>query len=218
MKTQQGQALIELMVMVLAIFMLLWAMIWLQRWQQIRLQIQHHAALQAFRLSQSYELGAEALALMPSYLQGLYSPLAHQQLSSYQVLGAMPEQTGFMSTATQDGLFGATQRWQVRSLAQAEPAHTMPWAQRLFEFLPAMQVQSQSSIWVGAGHAHHDTHATQRLQQSNTLWAEAQGASRLAIQPLVPIFSVVDAGWSRPSPSTNWLQPWQESVPEIHLP
>lgn len=218
MRAQKGQALIEMIVVLMAVLMLLWAMVWLQRWQQIKLQTQHHASLQAFRLSHSYELKSEALTHMPNYLQGLYSPLAHDQSASYSQLGAMPNQADFMTKATQDGLLGETQRWQVRSSAQATSAQTMPWSQQKFEFLPAMQVQSQNSIWVGAGHAHHDIDAVQRLKQSPSLWASAQQASQLAIQPLGTLLKAVDVGWGRATPSTNWLQPWQESVPELYLP
>lgn len=58
MSRQQGQAMFEMLIVSAAIMVLLFGLIWLQRWQQIKVKTQHHAALQAFRFSQSFELGS----------------------------------------------------------------------------------------------------------------------------------------------------------------
>ena len=57
MSQQKGQAMLEMVVVTSSILLLIWGLVWLQRWQQVKVQTQHHAALSAFRFSQSYELG-----------------------------------------------------------------------------------------------------------------------------------------------------------------
>lgn len=218
---QSGQAIVEMLVVTTAILLFLWGLLWLQRWQQIKLQTQHHAALQAFRFSHSHELGLEQTgaesAVYPAYLKGLYSPIAHTEQSQAQALGVMPAQHSLLAKAQEEGLLGATERWRFHSKAHAEGKQTSAWAQRLFEFLPHMALSSQTSIWVGAGHANHDRQAIQRLEASQSLWAYAQARSKTAVKTLTPLLSPVDMAWGRPSPSTEWLLPWHESVPSHHL-
>lgn len=219
--SQSGQAIVEMLVVTTAILMLLWGLLWLQRWQQIKLQTQHHAALQAFRFSQSYELDLRKIraesAVDPVYLKGLYSPIAHTEHSQAQALGVMPAQHSLLSTAQEEGILGATERWRFHSKAHAHGTQSSAWAQRLFEFVPKMTLNSQTSIWVGAGHANDDTQAVQRLEASQSLWAYAQPRSKRVIDTLTPLLSPVDMAWGRPSPSTDWILPWQESVPIHHL-
>lgn len=217
---QRGQAIIEMLVVVVAIFGLLWALLWLQRWQQVKTQTQHHAALQAFRFSQSHSLSHLPIdtELQPAYLQGLYSSISHQEYSESLSLGEMPMQSPFLATAHNDGLFGDSERWRFQSRAAADTWQNGAWKQRVFDFMPEMQVQSQTSIWVGAGYAESDSQAVQRLQGSASLWGATHSASSAGINALAPFLTPVDAAWKRATPSTNWLQPWQESVPSRHTP
>lgn len=198
---QRGQAMVEMLVVMGAILMLFWGLLWLQRWQQIKLQTQHHAALQAFKFSHSHELSQEQKGLTTAYLAGLYSPIAHQEHTERQALGLMPAQHDFLNLAQQEGLLGATQRWRFSSTAQGD----------------GMQLQSQTSIWVGAAHAKDDEQAIARLEASTSLWKYAQQNSVVAIKTLSPLLTPVDAAWGRKVPSTDWLRPWQESVPARHM-
>lgn len=214
---QRGQAMVEMLVVTGFIMMLLWGLLWLQRWQQIKLQTQHHAALQAFRFSHSYELD-DALQLQPDYLKGLHSPIAHAEQSSALSLGLMPESHLLMTQARDEGLLGLNnERWRFQSLAQAQSWRHSAWSQSMFDFIPQMKLQSQTSIWVGAGHANNDLQAVERLKRSHSLWTHAQGPSTAAIQALSPLLAPVDSAWGRSTPSTQWLQPWEESVPESYL-
>ena len=203
MKTQQkGQAIIELLVVVAAVLAVFWGLLWLQRWQQVKLQTQHHAALQAFVFSQSYELGAEEIEMVaPSYLMGLYSPVAHEQSTTVEALGVMPTPHRLLESARQEGVLGTTQRWRFQSQALAS----------------GMQLQSQISLWVGAGHANDDSQMVQRLAASTSLWRYAQDPSSTAIKALTPLIKPVDAAWGRAAPSSDWLSVWQESVPQPFL-
>lgn len=218
MTKQRGQAMVEMLVVSISILMLLWGLLWLQRWQQIKLQTQHYAALQAFRFSQSYELEQKAvIASKPNYLSGLFSSIAHQENTQKQLLGFMPLSDQLLTHAREEGLFGQTQRWRFTSTAKAEDWFNSAWAQSIFDFMPDMTLQSQTSIWVGAGHAHHDQDAIKRIEGSLTLWGKAQKNSALAIHSLTPLFMPVDMGWNRAQPTIKWLQPWQESIPAHHL-
>lgn len=196
---QHGQAIVEMLVVLVAILLLFWGLVWLQRWQQIKLQTQHHAALQAFKFSQSYEL--EQATLGTAYLAGLYSPIAHTERSERHALGVMPDLHPFLAVARQEGVMGSTQRWRFISVAQGE----------------SMRLQSQTSIWVGAGHANDADQAVARLAGSTSLWQYAQKNSQAAITARSPLLLPVDMAWGRKSPDTNWLRPWQESVPAHHL-
>lgn len=218
MRQQRGQAMVEMLVVAIAILMLVWGLLWLQRWQQIKTQTQHYAALQAFRFSQSYELDeSESAATKPTYLAGLFSAISHKEQTETQLLGAMPLSDPFLTTARNEGLLGLTQRWRFTSIASAESWHNSAWAQHVFDFMPNMKLQSQTSIWVGAGHAHHDQHAIQRIEASPSLWGSNQKNSALAMSGLSPLLIAVDAGWGRSQPTTSWLKSWQESVPSSHL-
>lgn len=199
--SQRGQAIVEMLVSIVAILMLFWGLLWLQRWQQVKLQTQHHAALQAFKYSHSYELEQKQGELTIAYLAGLYSPIAHQEYTEQQALGVMPAPHHFLDLAQQEGLLGAAQRWRFKSTAQGE----------------GMQLQSQTSIWVGAAHANSDEQIVKRLEASTSLWKYAQRNSIRAIKTLQPVVSPVDAAWGRKTPSTDWLRPWQESVPAHHF-
>lgn len=216
MTRQRGQAMVEMLVVTVAILMLLWGLLWLQRWQQIKLQTQHHAALQAFRFSQSYELGQQD-ATQPNYLMGLFSSISHQENTKKQPLGVMPLADPLLSNARDEGLFGATQRWRFTSVGKADGWYNSAWAQSIFDFMPDMQLQSQTSIWVGAGHVHDDKEAVKRIEASQTLWGKAEKNSTLAIRSLTPLFIPVDMGWGRAPPENKWLQTWSESVPSNHL-
>lgn len=214
---QQGQAMVEMLVVTTMIIMLLWGLLWLQRWQQIKLQTQHHAALQAFRFSHSYELD-EALLLQPDYLQGLHSPIAHSEHSTIHPLGVMPDSHVLITQARDEAVLGVNnQRWRFQSLAQVEGWRPSAWSQSLFDFIAQMKVQSQTSIWVGAGHANDDLQAVERLKTSYSLWTHAQGPAAIAIQGLTPLLIPVDSAWGRSAPSTQWLQPWEQSVPAPYL-
>lgn len=198
---QRGQAIVEMLVLIVAILMLFWGLLWLQRWQQIKLQTQHHAALQAFKFSHSHELSQDQEGLTTAYLLGLYSPIAHKEHTERQALGVMPAQHQFLDVAQQEGLLGATQRWRFNSTAQGD----------------GMQLRSQTSIWVGAAHANNDEQAVARLEASTSLWQYAQQNSVRTFKTLQPVISPVDAAWGRKTPSTDWLRPWQQSVPAHHL-
>lgn len=213
MSRQQGQAMFEMLIVSAAIMVLLFGLIWLQRWQQIKVQTQHHAALQAFRFSQSFELGSNQ-NLSPEYMTGLYSAIPHQQHSQSTNLGVMPHQASLLNVAQQEGVLGGSARWRFESRAMAAGVDQLAaWQNSSFSVLPEMQVQSQTSIWVGAGHALSDAQMTQRLQGSRSLWRHASGASQASMGLLTPLLQPVELGWGRPAPTTNWLQPWQESVP-----
>lgn len=218
MSQQKGQAMLEMVVVTSSILLLIWGLVWLQRWQQVKVQTQHHAALSAFRFSQSYELG-QVDAQLPSYIEGLYSGISHQQNSQRLSLGEMAHGAFFIEQAQKEGVLGPSDRWRFESQSvQSNAPKTAIWSTNAFAFLPSMAVKSQTSIWVGAGHAQSDKNMTQRLTASTSLWGHAQKTSQVTIGALSPFLQAVDLGWGRKAPTIDWLEPWQESVPVLHLP
>lgn len=217
MNNQQGQALIEMMVMVAVLLVVGAALLWLQRWQQIKLQIQHHAALSAFRHASTYELGSSAVHL-PDYVSGLYSPLSHSTLRQQHHL-LRPQLWQPLAVAHNDGLFGFTgrSRFVVQALEQPQ-SQKVAWGLIRPELKPDLQVQSQITIEVGAGAAHGAQQTTERLRAHHLLWRSAAQPSELAVEQLTPLLRHVDAAWPRAVPHPDWLMPWQAAVPKPYLP
>lgn len=213
---QQGQAVVEIIVVLAALLSVGWGLLWLQRWQQIKQQTQHHAALQAFRFSQSHVLD-QADDLQPIYLQGLYSYLAHQSTTDLRPLGDIDRLSNGMKMAEPEGLLGPSQRWRFSSRVHVDGWELAAWAQKNEALIPIMHLQSEVSILVGTGYAQDDLQMVSRLGASPSLWRSAQNSSAAAIEGLRPLFAPVDRAWGRADSTTSWLQPWQESVPSRHL-
>lgn len=216
MRSQHGQAFIELLVVAMAVLSLAWGGMWLFRWQQIKTQTQHHSALQAFRFSQSYLLKEKAQQVQPDYSHSLYSYSPHQ-VHSHQESLPFTTQWAPMRTAYADELIAAVGQWRFYSTATAVDGPLAAWAMAKAHVWPAMRVQSQLSIFVGAGHADHDEQATQRLAQHKSLWQSSTQASAAAIRSMQPALSLVDQAWGRPQASSSWLTPWAQSVPQPYL-
>lgn len=165
MNKQRGQAMVEMLVVVVMVWLLIAAVMWLQRWQQIKLQTQHHAALSAFRFSQGWELGANQPVWQPTYHEGLLSPIAHEWHANAQPLGVMSILPSFMQQAQREGLFAQSQRWRFSTVVSDSGWLPAAWAQKKPYFLSELKLSSQTSIWVGAGHALSDEDMVQRIEK-----------------------------------------------------
>lgn len=217
MHKQQGQALVEMLVVVTVLLLLGAVLLWLQRWQQIKLQTQHHAALSAFRYAATHELGP-APEFLPDYLTGLHSPLTHQLLRQQQLL-LRPQFWQPLVSAHSDALLGARARslFTVQALELAQQQE-LAWGLGRPRLMGLMQVQSQTAIEVGSGAAHGAQQSTERLAAHQRLWRYATLPSQAAFTQLTPLLRPVDSAWSRADPDLHWLTPWQDSVPKPYLP
>lgn len=212
MNKQRGQAMVEMLVVVVMVWLLIAAVMWLQRWQQIKLQTQHHAALSAFRFSQGWELGANQPVWQPTYHEGLLSPIAHEWHANAQPLGVMSILPSFMQQAQREGLFAQSQRWRFSTVVSDSGWLPAVWAQKKPYFLSELKLSSQTSIWVGAGHALSDEDMVQRIEKSDSLWGTAVHSQRL-VRGWDTRLQAVDRPWARASPQVDWLRPWQHDLP-----
>lgn len=216
MQTQQGQALVE-MVMVSALLLLAASsLLWLQRWQEVKAQTQHHAGFAAFRYTQTHLLGPEASAYHPAYMAGLFSPVSHSiqlQHSSTQPLKNWAPEV----VANQDALLGVTERVQFRALAQHGKQYQpeIAWWMPHTVVQPALQLTSHTLLDVGLGAPHSSAHMIERLQGSTVLWANAYRASKGAFSQWGPRLRPVDQAWQRAEPNTQWLAPWRDAIPSL---
>lgn len=216
MQTQQGQALLEMVVASAVLLIAASSLVWLQRWQEIKAQTQHHAGFAAFRYAQTHLLGPEALNHQPNYVEGLFSPISHSiQLHYYSrpfLNDWVPE-----TVAHQDALLGPTERVQFKAQAQQlkTPQPTMAWWWNNKAPLPTLQLSSHTLLDVGLGAVNSSTQMTERLQHSTTLWRSAYRASDVAFSQWVPLIKPVDRAWQRAEPNTEWLAPWRDSIPSF---
>lgn len=218
MRPQQGQALLEMLVVTAVILLLGAALLWLQRWQQVKVQTQHHAALSAFRYAVSHPVTSPEEAGKVNYLEGLASPIQHQLQNQYQSWMTLAEWAP-LQLGQIDELLGSTNRTRFSVQAvELEPSQTgLAWGLGRPALDGFMRVQSQTTIEVGLGVSHGPQQTLARLQAHGPLWQQTEQGSKTAFGLLTPLLKAVDAGWSRPSPSTQWLAPWIESVPPAAL-
>lgn len=216
MHTQQGQALLEMIVASAVLLVAASSLLWLQRWQEIKAQTQHHAGFAAFRYTHTHLLGPAATSHQPNYVAGLFSPLSHSiELHHHtnQSLKVWAPET----VAHQDALLGPTERVQFRAQAHQldAPQRRIAWWWGNKAPLPTLQLSSHTRIDVGLGAVSSSTQMIERLQLNSTLWRSAYHASATAFSQWAPLIKPVDHAWQRPQPNTEWLAPWRDSIPSF---
>lgn len=218
MRRQQGQALLEMVVVTAVIVLLGAALLWLQRWQQVKVQTQHHAALSAFRYAVAHPVAYQDESVQVHYLEGLSSPIKHQLQEQHHTWITLAQWAPLRLGQT-GNLLGPTHRARFAVQAiELTPSQTgLAWNLGRPALDGFMRVQSQTTIDVGAGASSGPQQTWERLQSHGPLWQQAEPGSKAAFGLLTPLLKTVDSGWSRPSPSTQWLAPWMESVPQSAL-
>lgn len=192
-RRQQGQAVIEALLMLPLMALLLWAMAGIGSLQfsaQQTTQASRKAAmsgslgqpLQALRAPAAMALSSDAIALT-----GVASPRI---------------------SALQDEWFGAGLRMlsvEVRTQPRAgDPSAWLPIARRI-------------SVASGAGHANGDADAQRRIGAARTGWRQAGDGSLSEATRMQRPVDRVDGPWGRPKLSLDWLSTWADVVPADRL-
>lgn len=238
---QDGQALFESMVAVLALAALWAAVHWLAQGQDIALSAIHasrHAAFLATRSGPGEPLPADrASGVADRYLTGrahrwanlygerLLDPARDIQLSTRRdrslSAGAQPGgDARDASTLRRDWLLADT--GILRASVTLHPQHRArgdakegPLGMvRIDTAYPALQ--RSTHVLTGAGHAPSDAQAQQRTGSSGLAWAAAHSASRAAGVEVAGRADGIDSGWGRADPRFDWLDLWSGRVP-AHL-
>jgi len=237
---QAGQALAEALVAFSALLLVWAAIAWLCRFQAIALQATHASRYIAFAEARGAPVSAE---MVQRHFFGtslhrwadrkgklLFSdPGAHVRLGVER-----GPQLEAHAQPGQDAAYAATLRsqWQLADagIVDARVAIELPGMLGAAQggkagFMSALRDFDQAypklvrhtSIATAAGHASDDDSVQQRVAGSALAWNEpAQRAYGLG-RRISSLMNPVDAGWSRPRPTFDWLGDWAGQVPGRHL-
>lgn len=221
--TQEGQALLEALVALMALLALAWAVAWLGRLQDMALQAEHAARHVAF-------LGAsQAEDDLPKAVQGAFFDGRHHRWQDEQGQSWLPQggqglevslqRTHVLPAWAQPANRHAQgdvlrQDWQV---ADDGVLHAQVRLQPETAQGPAMPViVRQAFILQGAGHAGSDVQTQQRVAQAAVPWAQTAQRSYRLSNTVAGRMRAVDKAWARADPEEEWLTCWQGFVPDWH--
>jgi len=190
---QQGQALIEALLMLPLLALLLWAASWIGGLQ-----------FAAQEVAQASRKTAMAGALGQP-MQNLHAPggMALSRKAS-SLPGIAPSQV----TALQDEWFGA----ELQLLSA-----TASTARRDRDNAAWLRIARRTHVASGAGYAHGDADAQRRIGRAPTSWRNAGRASLAEARRLKPVIDRLDGPWRRPGLSLDWLSEWADVVPADRL-
>ena len=224
-RRSRGQALVEGVVVLLALIALWVCTTWLFRLQDIALQTTHAAGFSAFSAAR----GDDAVVVQRGIRRQFFQGPAHQwrTLPGSQWLSpardevevtrqshALPDFSGQPGGGT-PGVSVLLADWSVpdNDLVTGQVA-VQP---RSLATGTAPRLVRRQGILVGAGHGRHDSDVLARLGRSSTGWSGSASASTNAGQGLAVVLQPLDAGWGRAEARFDWLEPWVGDVPARYL-
>ena len=236
---QQGQALVEALVVALALVVLWVAVAWLAHYQDAALSATHASRFAAFTATRLDEEDEVAAATMPLFTGSPYRWNDRKGQSVIDFESSMrvhPRRLAALSAHAQPGQGSAQasilrRDWEVADpgILQAEihlsfpkrdtatsPTDSGRLGLNVFDRAYPSLVRS-TAILTGAGHGSTDAGVQTRLTQSTLAWSSAYrdslGAGRTAEAAAVG----VDLAWGRPAAEFDWVFPWSGYVPEHYL-
>lgn len=78
-------------------------------------------------------------------------------------------------------------------------------------------IKRHTSILTDAGHSDSDLSTHKRTARTNTAWGKAAKGSYELGRSIQSYAAPVDRGFSRPQPVFDWLEPWAGKIPQRHL-
>jgi len=239
---QSGQALIEAVAALLALLVLFTAMSWIARFQDMALQAGHASRFAAFSLARGSAEEAPD-TIRRHYFSGPSHQWADRRgrplLSGQESEVSMRILPGPALAAEAQPGGGHPQagrlrhEWLLEDGAAAARVIVMPrppgvapraaeaggptrdWLSPFDLWYPALS--RHTSILYGAGHAPGDQAAQTITGGSVLAWRDSATRSYHLGRDIQRRAQPIDAGWSRPDPVFDWLQPWAEAIPDHHL-
>lgn len=192
-RRQQGQAVIEALLMLPLLVLLLWAVPWIGG-----LQFAAQEMAQASR--KAVMAGALGQPLQDRHT------VTGMELSGRTALlpGVAPAQVA----ALQDEWFGEGLRL-LSAMAST--------ARRDRDNAAWLRITRRTHVASGAGYAHGDADAQRRIGKAPTSWRKAESASLAQARRLKPVLDRLDGPWRRPGLSLDWLSEWADVVPADRL-
>ncbi|MEO9121702.1 MAG: hypothetical protein ABI228_01745 [Burkholderiaceae bacterium] len=214
-----GQALVEGIVVLLALLSLWVAISWLGRFQDMALQASHASRFAAFSLTRNP--GA------PPIIQSrtdYFSGPDHQWMDrrgqsmlskdrsevTFKVVRQLALEPGAQPGGASARAQELRQGWRLedtgilKAYAIVAPPH-----------YPALA--RHTALLVGAGHASDDIDSQRRLAESPAAWSDSANRSYELGRRIESGASALDRAWGRSEPRFDWLGPWAGYVPAHHL-
>lgn len=225
LRSSAGQALVE-GVVVMATLLLLWLMSgWLFRLQDLALQATNASRYAAFDMARLAHGNRAQFATSPDiYFSGKGQQWRDLRARSWLRGDQAVKLSGALGTplpelaqpgGTDNLAVTLRSQWSLADTGVREAAVTVA-PQTGMANQPG-RIQRRAFIVVNTGYAGNDEQVVRRAGASDLAWAQPEQSSRNIGQALASRLQPLDAPWSRPEPSFNWLAPWQHEVPSRHL-
>jgi len=236
MKQQQGQALVEGLIVLLCLLTLWVGGTWLLRLQDVALHGQHATRFGAFDVARAGDLSEgrvtsrffagshagwrnrHAGALVPpgrvhmATSRSMKLGPQGQPGASEQYASRLREEWGLQDTGIASVSVGISPQSGAASpgrSANTERANATPG----FIDTIALLLRRHTAILTDAGHSAdaHDAH--KRAAGSDTAWRQAAQASYAAAERIAAAAMPVDSPWHRARPVLDWFMPWAGKKP-----
>ena len=227
---QQGQALVEALVVMVVLASLWLGLAWVGRLQDIGLQLMHASRRAAFAYAHQ-DLAPQALdAGGDGYLDApgqRWQTRQGQDLLADEASLAVRSMGNQRSQQPGDPLTGAAalrrelhlgdpDLWRAEARAQTRGEAGTQGTLHDFDRL-GLQLQRHTAILRGEGAAASDADTQAILAGSPGAWGDAAQMSRTAGERTLARLKGVDAAWGRALPDWDWIHAWTGSVPHVHL-
>lgn len=190
--TQRGQALVEAALVLAALMVLLLASLVLGRLHVASIQLSHVSRTAAMA-------AARGLAVQARVESG--NAILHG------VADVMPGESPSGSQAMlRDEWLDPAKRVHVRAESRIE----------LPSPLAGLRIMRQAQVLAGAGHASDDAQGQRRVGNAAS-WRDAARPSLAQARAMAVALEPAEAPWGRSAPSMEWLQAWDDVVPDERL-
>jgi len=228
---QHGQAMAEGMLVLLVAGLLWVAIVQIAQLQDMAVQAQHASRVAAFAVAHD-TLAADMTAVRQTHFSGA-SHRWRDHAGRPLLSGALPDspsdsaaqvslrltQHASLAASAQPGGGDADalrlrREWHIEDAgmvrADAGVPVRVPFAS---PEQTGITIRRHTSILRDAGHSPNADSAQRRVGESAYAWGDAARGSQAAGQSVQKMVGPVDAAWSRPSPSYDWLMPWAGEYP-----
>lgn len=184
MRTMQGQALAETILVLAGLVLFFICGIWLFRQLGYAQELQAQAAEQVFQAVYQHPKELTGLAVQTA----VEGPLSSVWSSTYRQLG-----------------LGRAQVYGVHLTQAVADLQGLG--------VSGLQLRRHAYWMAESGASHSDTDTRQRLEQAELLWQSTAHTSQSLVSRLRPAFTAIEGQWGSAAPRTDWLQPWEDYVP-----
>ena len=190
---QQGQAIVEALLVLPLMAALIWGVTWVGGLQFSAQQLAHASR----KAAMAGALGQHATPL--------HSFAAARQTRQMRDLDGVA--TPSLSRLQREW-FGEGLRLMA---VYAQSAHSSSGALR------SPSITRHTHVAVGSGHAFSDHDARHRIAKPSDGWRRAEQMSLAAAHRMAPQLQRMDRPWGRPALRTDWLSGWADVVPQGRL-